>query len=103
MQDPANLMPIKNSGDRRPDSLSQGTGPHRGQGPEGVSGETTAGMHRLYQLAEAKSLIPAINVNGLVTKERADIQRNIPKMGAVVRPSPIDVAKRYPTRNAAGT
>jgi len=73
MRDPANLMPIKNSGDRRPDSLSQGTGPHRGQGLEGVS--------------EAKSLIPAINVNDLVTKERADIQRNIPKMGVVMRPS----------------
>ena len=40
---------------------------------KGVSGETTTGVHRLYQLAEAgKLLVPAINVNDSVTKSKFD-------------------------------
>jgi len=39
----------------------------------GVSEETTTGVHRLYQLAEAgKLLVPAINVNDSVTKSKFD-------------------------------
>jgi len=39
----------------------------------GVSEETTTGVHRLYQLAEAgELLIPAINVNDSVTKSKFD-------------------------------
>jgi adenosylhomocysteinase len=39
----------------------------------GVSEETTTGVHRLYQLAEAGTLlIPAINVNDSVTKSKFD-------------------------------
>ena len=39
----------------------------------GVSEETTTGVHRLYQLAEAgKLLFPAINVNDSVTKSKFD-------------------------------
>ena len=39
----------------------------------GVSEETTTGVHRLYQLAEAGDLIfPAINVNDSVTKSKFD-------------------------------
>jgi adenosylhomocysteinase len=39
----------------------------------GVSEETTTGVHRLYQLAEAgKLLAPAINVNDSVTKSKFD-------------------------------
>ena len=40
---------------------------------KGVSEETTTGVHRLYQLAETKSLlVPAINVNDSVTKSKFD-------------------------------
>jgi adenosylhomocysteinase len=40
---------------------------------KGVSEETTTGVHRLYQLADAgKLLIPAINVNDSVTKSKFD-------------------------------
>ncbi len=40
---------------------------------KGVSEETTTGVHRLYQLAEAgKLLVPAINVNASVTKSKFD-------------------------------
>lgn len=40
---------------------------------KGVSEETTTGVHRLYQLAEAGTLlIPAINVNDSVTKSKFD-------------------------------
>ena len=40
---------------------------------KGVSEETTTGVHRLYQMVEAKSLlVPAINVNGSVTKSKFD-------------------------------
>ena len=40
---------------------------------KGVSEETTTGVHRLYQLAEAgKLLVPAINVNDSVTKRKFD-------------------------------
>jgi len=40
---------------------------------KGVSEETTTGVHRLYQLAEAGALlVPAINVNDSVTKSKFD-------------------------------
>ncbi|RYZ71959.1 MAG: adenosylhomocysteinase, partial [Lysobacteraceae bacterium] len=40
---------------------------------KGVSEETTTGVHRLYQMLEAKSLlVPAINVNDSVTKSKFD-------------------------------
>ncbi|KAA2285273.1 adenosylhomocysteinase [Arenimonas fontis] len=40
---------------------------------KGVSEETTTGVHRLYQLAQAgKLLVPAINVNDSVTKSKFD-------------------------------
>jgi len=40
---------------------------------KGVSEETTTGVHRLYQMAKAGSLlIPAINVNDSVTKSKFD-------------------------------
>lgn len=40
---------------------------------KGVSEETTTGVHRLYQMAEAgELLIPAINVNDSVTKSKFD-------------------------------
>lgn len=40
---------------------------------KGVSEETTTGVHRLYQMAEAKKLLfPAINVNDSVTKSKFD-------------------------------
>src|SRR5213083_3412557 len=42
-------------------------------GIQGVSEETTTGVHRLYQMEEAgKLLIPAINVNDSVTKSKFD-------------------------------
>ena len=40
---------------------------------KGVSEETTTGVHRLYQMVEQGSLlVPAINVNDLVTKSKFD-------------------------------
>jgi adenosylhomocysteinase len=43
------------------------------EGIKGVSEETTTGVHRLYQLAEADELLfPAINVNDSVTKSKFD-------------------------------
>ncbi|MCH2132328.1 MAG: adenosylhomocysteinase [Phycisphaerales bacterium] len=40
---------------------------------QGVSEETTTGVHRLYQMAEAGTLLfPAINVNDSVTKSKFD-------------------------------
>ena len=40
---------------------------------KGVSEETTTGVHRLYEMAEQKTLkIPAINVNDSVTKSKFD-------------------------------
>ena len=40
---------------------------------EGVTEETTTGVHRLYQMAEAGELLfPAINVNDSVTKSKFD-------------------------------
>ncbi|MEO6103184.1 MAG: adenosylhomocysteinase, partial [Pseudoxanthomonas sp.] len=40
---------------------------------KGVSEETTTGVHRLYQMVHAKSLlVPAINVNDSVTKSKFD-------------------------------
>ncbi|MCI1260900.1 MAG: adenosylhomocysteinase [Tetrasphaera jenkinsii] len=42
-------------------------------GIKGVTEETTTGVHRLYQLAEARELLfPAINVNDSVTKSKFD-------------------------------
>src|SRR5213078_542558 len=42
-------------------------------GIQGVSEETTTGVHRLYQMEEAgKLLFPAINVNDSVTKSKFD-------------------------------
>jgi adenosylhomocysteinase len=44
-----------------------------GEGIKGVTEETTTGVHRLYQLAEAGQLLfPAINVNDSVTKSKFD-------------------------------
>ena len=47
---------------------------HRiGEGIKGVTEETTTGVHRLYQMQEAGSLLfPAINVNDSVTKSKFD-------------------------------
>ena len=43
------------------------------EGWKGVSEETTTGVHRLYQMLEAGSLlVPAINVNDSVTKSKFD-------------------------------
>jgi len=43
------------------------------QGIRGVSEETTTGVHRLYQMQEAGTLLfPAINVNDSVTKSKFD-------------------------------
>src|SRR5919197_4479833 len=43
------------------------------RGIQGVSEETTTGVHRLYQMEEAgKLLFPAINVNDSVTKSKFD-------------------------------
>src|SRR3569832_2165309 len=40
---------------------------------KGVTEETTTGVHRLYQMAEAGTLLfPAINVNDSVTKSKFD-------------------------------
>ena len=42
-------------------------------GVQGVSEETTTGVHRLYQMVEAGTLLfPAINVNDSVTKSKFD-------------------------------
>jgi adenosylhomocysteinase len=51
--------------------------PHRytqiAEGIRGVTEETTTGVHRLYQFAEAGELLfPAINVNDAVTKSKFD-------------------------------
>jgi adenosylhomocysteinase len=44
-----------------------------GAGVQGVTEETTTGVHRLYQLAETGDLLfPAINVNDSVTKSKFD-------------------------------
>src|SRR6201746_2862034 len=44
-----------------------------GEGIQGVTEETTTGVHRHYQLAEAGDLLfPAINVNDSVTKSKFD-------------------------------
>jgi adenosylhomocysteinase len=54
-------------------------GAHKGlwtavaKGIQGVSEETTTGVHRLYQMVEAGTLLfPAINVNDSVTKSKFD-------------------------------
>src|SRR6476619_3488401 len=44
-----------------------------GEGIKGVSEETTTGVHRLYQMMEAATLLfPAINVNDSVTNSKFD-------------------------------
>jgi adenosylhomocysteinase len=44
-----------------------------GQGIQGVTEETTTGVHRLYQMVESGELLfPAINVNDSVTKSKFD-------------------------------
>ncbi len=44
-----------------------------GQGIQGVTEETTTGVHRLYEMTEAGTLLfPAINVNDSVTKSKFD-------------------------------
>jgi len=44
-----------------------------GKGVKGVTEETTTGVHRLYQMHEAGTLLfPAINVNDSVTKSKFD-------------------------------
>ena len=44
-----------------------------GEGIRGVTEETTTGVHRLYQMTEAGTLLfPAINVNDSVTKSKFD-------------------------------
>ncbi len=44
-----------------------------GEGIQGVTAETTTGVHRLYQFAkEGRLLFPAINVNDSVTKSKFD-------------------------------
>ncbi|MDY7102871.1 MAG: adenosylhomocysteinase [Actinomycetota bacterium] len=44
-----------------------------GEGIRGVSEETTTGVHRLYQMRDAGTLLfPAINVNDAVTKSKFD-------------------------------
>ena len=46
---------------------------HRPPGIKGVTEETTTGVHRLYQMFEAGTLLfPAINVNDSVTKSKFD-------------------------------
>jgi adenosylhomocysteinase len=55
----------------------QGVTPRRWHGVvsewQGVSEETTTGVHRLYQMAErGELLVPAINVNDSVTKSKFD-------------------------------
>jgi adenosylhomocysteinase len=46
---------------------------HVAEGLHGVTEETTTGVHRLYQMQEAGSLLfPAINVNDSVTKSKFD-------------------------------
>jgi adenosylhomocysteinase len=43
------------------------------QGIRGVSEETTTGVHRLYEMERAGTLLfPAINVNDAVTKSKFD-------------------------------
>jgi adenosylhomocysteinase len=49
------------------------SGPRSPPSIKGVTEETTTGVHRLYQLAEAGELLfPAINVNDSVTKSKFD-------------------------------
>ncbi len=50
-----------------------GTWTALGEGIQGVSEETTTGVHRLYQMEQKGSLLfPAINVNDSVTKSKFD-------------------------------
>jgi len=54
-------------------SARPGLWPRLARGIRGVSEETTTGVHRLYQMAEAGTLLfPAINVNDSVTKSKFD-------------------------------
>ena len=52
---------------------TRSSGPQIGQSIKGVTEETTTGVHRLYQMHEAGTLLfPAINVNDSVTKSKFD-------------------------------
>ena len=63
------LGAAQRSARRGPDAA----GPRIGQGIKGVTEETTTGVHRLYQMHEAGTLLfPAINVNDSVTKSKFD-------------------------------
>ena len=56
-------------------SRSQGQGALHALAPalKGVTEETTTGVHRLYQMMKAGTLLfPAINVNDSVTKSKFD-------------------------------
>jgi adenosylhomocysteinase len=62
------LTVIRNSIQKDPTKFTR-----MGKGCYGVSEETTTGVHRLYQMAKAGSLLfPAINVNDSVTKSKFD-------------------------------
>jgi adenosylhomocysteinase len=54
-------------------STQPGTWTKIARGIKGVTEETTTGVHRLYEMARAKTLLfPAINVNDSVTKSKFD-------------------------------
>jgi len=62
------LTVIRNSIQKDPTKFTR-----MGKGVYGVSEETTTGVHRLYQMAKAGTLLfPAINVNDSVTKSKFD-------------------------------
>jgi adenosylhomocysteinase len=48
------------------------TGTHGRAKASGVTEETTTGVHRLYEMAERRTAVPAINVNDSVTKSKFD-------------------------------
>jgi adenosylhomocysteinase len=54
-------------------AIQPGTWTKIARGIQGVTEETTTGVHRLYEMARAKTLLfPAINVNDSVTKSKFD-------------------------------
>ena len=58
---------------RRTVSLRRAAGPPWPSEIRGVTEETTTGVHRLYEMAKAGTLLfPAINVNDSVTKSKFD-------------------------------
>ena len=61
------------SSSARPWPPTRRSGPRSPPAIKGVTEETTTGVHRLYELAEAGDLLfPAINVNDSVTKSKFD-------------------------------